>query len=177
MSDNLATQPSVQTVPELLAHAMAMETEASERYGELADQMETHRRKAVAAIFRRLETAEKKHLVDLAEMCNGVVLPHYAPWDFKWRSNEGPETIDIGRVHYQLSVREAVLLALEHERKATQFYVDVANTALAPDVIGLARRFADEEREHIGWLEACLAECGSTDSMANEDPDPPLCQE
>ena len=177
MSEEFTDGTAVQTVPELLAHALAMETEAAERYGELADQMETHRRTAVAAIFRRLENAEKKHLVNLAEMCKGVALPHYAPWDFKWRSNEGPETIDIGRVHYHLSVREAILLALEHERKATQFYADIADTAQAADVIELAREFADEEREHIGWLEACLEQCGADDSKAGEDPDPPLSQE
>ena len=177
MSNNTPHGATVQTVPELLAHALAMESEAAERYGELADQMEMHRRTAVAAIFRRLESAEKKHLVDLAEMCKGVALPHYAPWDFTWRSNEAPETIATDRVHYHLSVREAVLLALEHERKATQFYADIADTAQAADVASLARQFADEEREHIGWLEACLAECGAGDALANEDPDPPLCQE
>jgi len=177
MSEKLTDGSAVQTVPELLAHALAMETEAAERYGELADQMQTHRRTAVAAIFRRLESAERKHLVDLADRCKDVALPHYAPWDFKWRGKESPETIDIGRVHYHLSVRDALLLALEHERRATQFYADVAATAQAPDVIALARQFADEEREHMGWLEACLAECGADASMAGEDPDPPLSQE
>ena len=177
MNETQTDGTAVQTVPQLLAHALAMETEAAERYGELADQMETHRRTAVAAIFRRLEVAEKEHLVDLTNLCKDVPLPHYAPWDFKWRSNESPETIDIGRVHYQLSVRDAVLLALEHERRATQFYADVADAAHHPDVINLARKFADEEREHIGWLEACLAECGAEDSKASEDPDPPLSQE
>lgn len=177
MKETLTNGSAVQTVPQLLAHALAMETEAAERYGELADQMETHRRTAVAAIFRRLEIAEKKHLDDLTAMCKDVSLPHYAPWDFKWRGNESPEAIDIGRVHYQLTVREAVLLALEHERRATQFYGDVADAAHAPDVIALARQFADEEREHIDWLEACLAECGAEESKASEDPDPPLSQE
>jgi rubrerythrin len=177
MSADFSDDTAVQTVPELLAHALAMETEAAERYGELADQMETHRKAAVAVIFRRLEIAERKHLVYLAERCKGMALPHYAPWDFKWRSNESPEAIDTGRVHYQLSVRDAIVLALEHERKATLFYDDIADTAQATDVIGLARQFADEEREHADWLETCLAECGSDESKTAEDPDPPLSQE
>jgi rubrerythrin len=80
-------------------------------------------------------------------------------------------------MHYQLSVRDAIVLALEHERKATLFYDDIADTAQAADVIGLARQFADEEREHAGWLETCLAECGLEDSKTAEDPDPPLSQE
>ena len=177
MSPSLAHGAVVQTVADLLAHALAMETEAAERYGELADQMQTHRKTAVAAIFRRLEVAEKKHLVELTQLCQGVALPHYAPWDFSWRNSEGPETIDSGRVHYQLSVREAVLLALEHERRATQFYADIADTAQAADVVALAREFADEEREHIVWLEACLADCTPEDARALDDPDPPMSQE
>jgi rubrerythrin len=44
----------------LLAHALAMETDAAERYGELADQMEMHRKAGVAGIFRRLAKAEEE---------------------------------------------------------------------------------------------------------------------
>lgn len=177
MSTNLQNKDAINTLPELLAHALAMETEASERYGELADQMETHRKAAVAAIFRRLEKAEKEHLGDLKERCSKVKLPHFAPWDFKWRDGESPEAIDITKVHYHLSVRGAVLLALEHERKATAFYADVAQTAADGEVRTLALHFADEERQHIGWLEACLAECGPEDDATLDDPDPPLSQE
>ncbi|MDK9704126.1 MAG: ferritin family protein [Sulfuritalea sp.] len=168
---------AIATVPELLAHALAMETEAAERYGELAVQMETHRKTAVAAIFRRLEAAEKKHLGEITHLCRNVELPHYAPWDFKWNGVESPEAIDTGRVHYQLSVREAILLAYEHERKAAEFYTGVANSAQAADVKALARQFAAEEQEHIGWLEAWLSQCGPGDAIATEDPDPPLGQE
>lgn len=168
---------AIHTLPELLAHALAMETEAAERYGELADQMETHRKTAVAKIFRRLEQAEKAHLGDLTEMCSKFELPHIAPWDFKWRHNESPEAIDFTKVHYQLTVREAILLAFEHERRAAEFYAGIALTTTDPEVQKLARQFAAEEQQHIGWLEAWLAECGPGDALAIEDPDPPLCQE
>ena len=177
MSDAVPDQSGINTLPELLAHALAMETEAAERYGELADQMETHRKTAVAAIFRRLEQAEKAHLGDLIEMCSKFELPHIAPWDFKWRHSESPEAIDFTKVHYQLSVREAILLAFEHERQAAEFYAGIAQTATDVDVQKLAREFAAEEQQHIGWLEAWLAECGPGDALAIEDPDPPLCQE
>ncbi|MCF8179547.1 MAG: ferritin family protein [Sulfuritalea sp.] len=177
MSMDRQSDGAIHTVPELLAHALAMETEAVERYAELAVQMETHNRKDVAAIFRRLESAEKKHLDELTEMCKKVNLPHFAPWDFKWTSSESPEAIDIGRVHYQLPVREAILLALEHEHKASDFYSSIAENAVAADVRKLAREFADEEHEHVGWLETWLDKCGPDDSNPAEDPDPPLGQE
>jgi len=177
MSDGTTRGGAIATVPELLAHALAMETEAAERYGELAVQMEIHRKTAVATIFRRLEAAEKKHLAEITEMCRNVELPHYAPWDFKWTGAESPEAIDTGRVHYQLSVREAILLAYEHERKAAEFYAGVAESAQAPEVKEMARQFAAEEQEHIGWLEAWLGQCGPGDAIALEDPDPPMSQE
>lgn len=168
---------AVKTVAELLAHALAMETEATERYGELADQMEMHRKKGVAAIFRRLERAERAHLEELTQRCAGMALPHYAPWEFQWSAREAPETIAIERVHYQLSVREAVELALEHERRATAFFAEVAASGAPDEVVALATEFAEEEREHIQWLQACLDQEAATPDAAMEDPDPPLCQE
>ncbi|MDZ4252619.1 MAG: ferritin family protein [Sulfuritalea sp.] len=177
MSEDAQDAGTINTLPELLAHALAMESAAAERYGELADQMETHRKTAVAAIFRRLEQAEKQHLGNLTEMCSKFELPHIAPWDFKWRQGESPEVIDFTLVHYQLSVREAILLAFEHERRAAEFYAGIALSATDSAVQKLAGEFAAEEQEHIGWLEAWLAECGPGDAQASEDPDPPLCQE
>lgn len=179
MSDpqHAAEVRQVTSVPELLAHALAMETEATERYGELADQMEMHRKKSVAAIFRRLERAERSHLEELTRRCAGMALPHYAPWEFQWSAREAPETIAIEKVHYHLSVREAVELALEHERRATAFFSEVAASGAPAEVVALAMEFAEEEREHIQWLQACLDEEAATPDAAMEDPDPPLCQE
>lgn len=177
MKVDLHGDVTIHTMAEFLAHALTMETEAAERYGELADQMETHRKTAVATIFRRLEAAEREHLIDLNQVCDRVQLPHIAPWEFKWRNQEGPETIDISKVHYQLSVRGAILLALEHERNGVEFYANVAQTSSCADVQRLALQYAQAEREHVVWLETCLAECGPDDLNACEDPDPPLCQE
>ncbi len=177
MNEGSRKDSAIGTVPELLAHALAMETEAAERYGELADQMETHRKTAVATIFRRLEKAEQKHLDELTRMCAGMTLPHYAPWDFKWSSNESPEAVDIGQVSYHLTVQGAVLLALKHERQALDFYAGVAERTHDAEVRRLASEFADEEKEHVGWLEGWLAQCSPADTVALDDPDPPLGQE
>ena len=172
---NTQANTAIDSLPELLAHALAMETEAAERYEELADQMETHRKAAVAKIFRRLEKEEKAHLVELTAMCSRYQLPQYAPWDYKWTTGESPEAIDIGMVSYKLSVRDAVELALVHERRASDFYAGIAQRASNDEVRILASQFAAEEREHIGWLESCLADCGPDDG-AIDDPDPPLSQ-
>jgi rubrerythrin len=177
MSNELKGAGTIHTLPELLAHALAMETGAAERYSELADQMETHRKAAVAKIFRRLEQAEKARLGELTEMCSKFELPHIAPWDFKWSHSESPEAIDFTKVHYQLSVRGAILLAFEHERKAAEFYAGIALTTTDTEVQKLAHQFAEEEQQHLDWLETWLTECGPGDAQASDDPDPPLCQE
>ncbi len=167
----------IDSLPELLAHALTMETEAAERYEELADQMETHRKSEVAAIFRKLEREEKAHLKELEAICARYELPHYAPWEYKWSTGgESPEAIAIDRVSYRMSARAAIELALVHERGAEEFYAGVAQRASDAEVKTLASQFAAEEREHIAWLEASLAAAGSSDG-AGEDPDPPLSQE
>lgn len=167
----------IDSLPDLLAHALAMETEAAERYEELADQMETHRKTEVAAIFRKLEREEKAHLEELEAMCSRYELPHYAPWEYRWSTGgESPEAIAIDRVSYRMSARAAVELALDHERRAADFYAGVARQASDTEVRTLASQFAAEEREHIAWLEASLAAAAGSDA-AGEDPDPPLSQE
>ena len=82
MSEGSTQDQPINSLGVLLAHALAMETDAAERYGELADQMEMHRKADVAGIFRRLAKAEQKHLDELEEMCAELDLPHIAPWDF-----------------------------------------------------------------------------------------------
>jgi rubrerythrin len=172
-----AEAQTIDSMPELLAHALAMETEAAERYEELADQMETHRKAKVAAIFRKLEKEEKAHLEELEAMCARYELPHFAPWEYKWNTGgESPEAIAIDRVSYRMSVRAAVQLALDHERRAEAFYAGIAKAARNDDVRILAGQFAAEEREHIAWLESSLLLAGPEDA-ATEDPDPPLSQE
>lgn len=173
MSKASPEQKPIRTLADLLAHALAMETEACDRYGELADQMATYNNPAVAKLFRRLEALEKEHVAELEGLCKGIELPQLAPWEYRWPGGESPEAIDISRVHYAISQRDAVLLALEHERLAADFYTEVADSAELAEVKGMAQRFADEEFEHVQWLEKWLAECGPEAARGIDDPDPP----
>lgn len=176
MSEATPQDQPINSLGVLLAHALAMETDAADRYGELADQMEMHRKADVATIFRRLESAEKKHLAELEELCAEMDLPHIAPWDFKW-GGESPEAIAVDRVSYQMSVKGAVLLALHHEKLAYGFYSRVAAQTSDSEVKRLARQFADEEMQHVAWLETWRDQCGPDDEKPLDDPDPPLSQE
>lgn len=176
MSEASPLDQPINTLGELLAHALAMERDAADRYGELADQMEMHRKVEVAGIFRRLERAEQKHLAELEYMCADMDLPHIAPWDFKW-GGESPEAIAVDRVSYQMSVKGAVLLALDHEKRALGFYSRIASQTSDSEVKRLARQFAEEEMQHVTWLETWRDQCGPDDEKPLDDPDPPLSQE
>jgi len=176
MSNETPQDQPINSLGVLLAHALAMENDAADRYGELADQMEMHRKKEVAGIFRRLAKAEQKHLAELEDLCAEMDLPHIAPWDFKW-GGESPEAIAVDRVSYQMSVKGAVLLALDHEKKAYGFYNRIAAQTSNGEVRRLARQFADEELQHVAWLEDWRDKCGPDDELPLDDPDPPLSQE
>jgi hypothetical protein len=125
-----------------------------------------------------LRKEEKAHLVELNEMCSRYELPHYAPWDFKWTTGESPEAIAIDQVSYRMSVGTRRRGAGADARTACLRIstAGIAQRASDDEVRILASQFAAEEREHIGWLESCLADCGPDDG-AIDDPDPPLSQE
>lgn len=173
MTETLDIVAHVRSVPDLLAHALAMESEACERYGQLADQMETCNNKVVAGLFRQLEGIERAHVRALEDFCKSFDLPRLAAWEYAWRDRESPETIDVGLVRYQISPTEAVALAIDHERRAADFYLAVLAATDDAEVRRLARQFADEENEHVRWLGTWLADCGPDASRGVDDPDPP----
>ncbi|MGI9426459.1 MAG: ferritin-like domain-containing protein, partial [Hyphomicrobiaceae bacterium] len=112
----------ISSVAELLAHAYRMELEASERYSDLAEQMDLHNNTELANLFRKLSEVETIHAKDiLQQMQNlGVSLP--TPADDKWPDDEPPESIDLGAVSYIMTPREALQLALDAERRAYDFF-------------------------------------------------------
>jgi rubrerythrin len=167
---------AIGSVPELLAHALVIEREAEERYAELADQMAMHNNTAAEGLFRRLAQIEGRHVAQIHEMSAGVELPQRAPWEYRWRGNESPEAIDPGSVHYLLSPHEAVRLALAREAMAEDFYRGIAYSARRTAVRQMARQLADEEAEHVRWLNKWLQDYPPQAGVA-DDPDPPVAQE
>ena len=167
---------AIRTVADLLAHALVIEREAEERYGELADQMATHNNSAAEALFRRLALIEGRHVAQIQALSAGIDLPARAPWEFDWQDGESPEAVETGSVHYLISAHEAVGLALRHEARAEEFYRGVANRVRAAAVRELACQLADEEPEHVSWLSAWLHDYPPPPSAAH-DPDPPMAQE
>ncbi|HRQ55847.1 MAG TPA: ferritin family protein [Azoarcus taiwanensis] len=169
----------IESVEQLLAHALAMETEAVERYNELADQMEVHNNPDVAQLFRKLAEIEQLHVHNVTELSEGVELPHIAPWDYAWETPESPESPSPSarEVHYLMQPYHAIALALKHERLGVEFYEKLASQSDREDVRKLASELRETEVEHVSLLEKWLARFEAPAKGWNEDPDPPLLQE
>ncbi|MCC7411825.1 MAG: ferritin family protein [Gammaproteobacteria bacterium] len=163
------------TLEELLAHAIAIEAEATARYTELAEQMQTHNNPAVASFFKRMARIEALHLDKLRAHPRAPALPAIAPGDYAWQDPESPEAVDYGAVHYLLTPREALELARLNEQRACAFFENAALRAGDEAMRALAMEFADDEREHIRLVALEIERCSA--ATAASDMDPPNIQD
>ena len=156
-----------------LAYSVALEEEAAERHGELADMMTVHNNPEVAATFRKLAHYSRLHAQEIRDRSRGSDLPRIAPWDFGWETMEGPETADIGSVNYLMNTVRALQIAMGNEQRARDFYFAISEESPDPEVRALAAEFADEEKEHLGLLEKWLEKLPDSANEMVFDPDPP----
>jgi rubrerythrin len=162
----------ISTLAEFLAHALELEMESADRYRELADAMEVHNNPEVAALFRHLAAEGDLHAEQVKQMGADYELPKIAPWDFKWSSPEGPESVAFSDTNYLMSRRQALELALHNETRGRDFYSQVAERSSKGEVKRLADEMAAEETTHVEMLREMLAmEEGSVQEHA-EDLDP-----
>ncbi len=143
------------TLPVFLAHAIALECEAAERYQELADMMEAHRNDKVSALFRDMVLYSRMHHDSIVERAGSTVLPKIGPWDYVWRTP--PEAGGDEAFDYRINPYDALLYARENEVRAMNYYSDVGMNSREPEVRRLAAEFAHEECEHVAKLDAWLA--------------------
>ena len=148
---------AIRSVEELVAHAYAIETEAEARYRELATQMELHNNREVAALFRELAKYEGQHASEIESRAVGMVLPALDPWEFKWPDAEAPEQIDTLSMHYLMSPNMVLAQARKAERRAFEFFRELAAAAMDRAISEMATAFAAEEKEHIRMIDAMLA--------------------
>ena len=167
----------INLVDELLAHSLAIEREAAERYAELADQMEVHHNHEVAALFRKLATIEAKHIAEVERRSAGHELPHIPPWEYRWGDAESPEAATPDDAHYLMTPYHALSLALAAEQRAANFFAQVAKTATTEDVRQMASQLHEEEVEHVGLIEQWLNRFPKPEAGWDDDPDPPAERE
>lgn len=156
-----------------LAHAVALEQEAAERYAELADAMEVHNNQEVAELFRKLSAFSKLHLDEVKAIAANYDLPQLKPWEFQWTDGESPESAPSDRTHYMMTPYHCLQLALFNEKKGHVYYADRAHRATDPEVKKFAQLFADEEAEHVVMLEKWIATVKPPQENWDLDLDPP----
>jgi rubrerythrin len=146
----------VASAAELYAHAIAIEREAVERYGEFAERMEDLGNHAVAEVFARLAGFEAEHPEALLARTSGNALPALAAHEYRWLDAGAPETAARELVFRVMTPRQALAIALRAEQRAQAFFERVLMTAPDPALRSLAREMAAEEAEHSAILEKLL---------------------
>ena len=141
---------------ELYAHAIALEREAAERYGEFARRMADLGNEAAAEVFATLARLEGEHLKTLLTRTQGVDVPEFLNEQYAWLDAGAPETAARELVFRLLTARQALEIALRAERRAQAFFERVLLSAEDPALRALAREMAAEEGEHVALVERLL---------------------
>lgn len=149
---------SIQSAPELYAHAIAIEREAAGRYAEFAERMEDEGREDLARVFGLLARLEAEHLEALQRRTAGIALPGIAEGEHKWLDTAAPETAAREFLYRLMTPRFALAIALRAERHAQAFFEHVFWTSSDPALRALAREMAADEREHAALLGTMLGE-------------------
>ena len=143
---------------ELYAHAIAIEREAAERYGEFAERMQDEGREALADVFSLLARVEQEHLETLLARTEGVALPAIAEDRYKWLDSGAPETPARELFYRLMTPRHALAIALHAEQRAQAFFEHVYWTSSDPALRALAKEMAAEEREHVDMVSKMLGD-------------------
>jgi rubrerythrin len=143
------------SMSEFLAHAIAMEQEAADRYLELADMMEAHNNLEVSGLFRDMVRYSTLHRDSIRERAGSTPLPRLKSWQYRWIAPT--EVGDEEGFDYTLNHHQALEYARVNEQRAMQFYRTVADTTEDDGIRALAAEFADEEREHTEALDRMLS--------------------
>ena len=168
--------PVINSVADLLVHANELEAEAAERYEDLAAQMEIHNNPAVSKLFKAMAIIEGKHVDHLAALSKGHELPALNPSDFTWPDLEAPESVPIGKGHYQMTEHDALALALECEKNALAFYAGIADRATDAATKKLALEFVADETNHVELVQKWISRLPPKKPVL-ADLDEPVCQE
>ena len=161
-------------LPEFLAHAVALEQEAAERYLELADMMEAHRNDAVSSVFRSMTRFSQMHCDSIRLRVGSIELPKLKSWEYRWSSP--PEVGGEEGFDYMIEPYNALKYARANEVRAMEFYRAAGEGSSDAEVRRLAIEFASEEAEHVAALDKWIALTPRPSTTWQDDPDtlPPV---
>jgi hypothetical protein len=140
-----------------LVHAIQLERDAARRFDDLMHSMQNAGNSDLERLFGRLGELSRLHLS--AAMARGGFreLPQLASADFQWPDGITPEAAEWRGVDSMLDVAGALQLALEGEKTGHAWYTAVAKSSTDPEVLAMAREFAEEEAQHVSELERWIA--------------------
>lgn len=147
----------METVETFLAHAIRLEQDAADRFGQLADAMDACGNREVAKLFRRLSDYSRLHLSDARARAGFREMPNQTEVAFEWPDIESPETAAIWAVDPFVGREEALQIALEAEMAGYEYYKRIFETTDDPEIKILAREFVEEESGHVAELEKWIA--------------------
>lgn len=157
---------------DFMAQAYTMELEATERYAQFAEQLDTHNNREVADLFRKLSAIEALHAKRILEEMGWPSLPSL-PVAFAWDEGEGPEAAPLDSLHYLMQPYHALQLALQCEQRAQKHFEGIAAGKAPKKVRAAAAEMAGEEREHVRLIKERLGRVPQPGAGWDEDPDPP----
>ncbi len=163
---------NIESVDELMMHALQLERDAALRYLALAEQMEVHNNTELAAIFRKMAALEQMHVRELYGLCDVLETPpEYRA--SRWLGLESGEAPDFADVHYQSQPRHMLQLAMAMENRNADYFAELAATTKNPLVREFATRLMKEEELHIAELEKWIVRYPEPEAGWDEDLDPP----
>src|SRR5258705_7403047 len=154
-----------QTLIDLYAHALAIERDAFKRYIELERFMRDAGMDHLADEFERIGKEEQEQYEALALGTAEREMPQLESWEYAWHYL-GAEA---DKALAPKSTRDAIKLALATERRAQNFYVDVAEHASDDTVCAFAAEMAQDEQRHVMRLEQLLAREPESVKVSDED--------
>jgi rubrerythrin len=157
---------------DFMARAYTMELEATERYAQFADQLDTHNNREVAVMFRKLAQVEALHAKRILEEMGWPSMPAL-PVAYAWESSEAPETAAFDELHYLMQPWHALEIALRCELQAQQYFEAIAASRVPPRVRAAALEMAGEEREHVQLIRDWMKKVPKPPARWADDPDPP----
>ncbi|MCR6630563.1 MAG: ferritin family protein [Magnetospirillum sp.] len=136
------------SIDELMGLAIAMEREAADRYGQLAQAMRAQGEGDLAELFLRLAELERDHQNGLGRWADREGRVPSEP-EISWRL---PETFGDEGGLASLTPYRALGLAVANEERAFAFYTYLAALAEHPDIQRRAEALAREELNHLQTL-------------------------
>jgi len=154
-----------QTLIDLYAHALAIEREAFKRFIKLERFMRDAGMDHLADEFERIGKEEQEQYEALALGTAERELPQIEAWEYAWHYLGAEADKPVA----PKSARDAIKLALATERRAQNFYIDVAEHANDDAVCAFAAEMAQDEQRHVMRLETLLAREPESVKLADED--------